>query len=225
VSHKTFVLGLFVSFAAMAQQNQPLPVYTPQSQSQAEPQAPRMARLRLEGRHFLGSRNAPVTIVEFTDYQCPFCRGFKSATFPDIRKKYIDTGRVRFVVRDFPLTEDHPEAMLAAEAAHCAGDQEKFWPMHDLLFSDASKLGRNGLLDAAASLKLDMEAFRSCLESGRHNAEIQNDMKVGSSLQINGTPAYFVGKTIGGEVTGVLILGAQPLSVFEGRIRAVEIAP
>lgn len=122
--------------------------------------------MRLEGAYSLGSSEAPVTIVEFTDYQCPFCRRFESTTFAEIRKKYIDTGKVRFIVRDFPLVDMHPDAMLAAEAAHCAGDQGKFWPMHDALFSDASKLGKSGLIDAGESVKLDMEAFTSCLESG-----------------------------------------------------------
>ena len=154
------------------------------------PQVPQTGKLRLEGGYSLGSSDAPVTIVEFTDYQCPYCRAFESTTFAEIRKKYVDTGKVRFVVRDFPLVDMHPDAMQAAEAAHCAGDQQKFWPMHDALFSDASKLGKNGLIDSAESLKLDMEVFRSCLESGKHKLEIQNDQQVASSLQINGTPSF-----------------------------------
>src|SRR5665213_2353557 len=98
------------------------------------PEIPQTGKLRLEGGFSLGSNDAPVTIVEFTDYQCPFCRGFESTTFSEIRKKYIDTGKVRFVVRDLPLAEMHPDAMQAAEAAHCAGDQGQFWRMHDVLF-------------------------------------------------------------------------------------------
>ena len=166
----------------------------------AMPQIPQTGKLRLEGGYSLGASDAPLTIVEFTDYQCPYCRQFESTTFAELRKKYIDTGKVRFVVRDFPLVEAHPNAMQAAEAVHCAGDQEKFWPMHDALFSDAGKLEKNGLMDSAESLKLDMGAFRSCLESGKHKLEIQNDQQVASSLQINGTPSFLVGKTIGEEV-------------------------
>src|SRR5580704_11010299 len=97
------------------------------------PAPPLTGKLRLEGGYSLGSNDAPLTIVEFTDYQCPYCRQFESATLPDIRKKYIDTGKVRFVVRDFPLVTMHPDAMQAAEAAHCAGDQGQFLPMHDAL--------------------------------------------------------------------------------------------
>ena len=163
--------------------------------------------------------------MEFTDYQCPYCRQFESTTFAELRKKYIDTGIVRFVVRDFPLEEAHPNAMQAAEAAHCAGDQEKFWPMHDALFRDASKLGKSGLIDLAESLKLDMGVFRSCLDSGRHKLEIQNDQQVASSLQINGTPSFIVGKTTGEELSGAIIVGAQRFSVFESKLREAATAP
>jgi protein-disulfide isomerase len=188
------------------------------------PEVPQTGRLRLEGGYSLGSNDAPITIVEFTDYQCPFCRRFESTTFAEIRKKYIDTGKVRFVVRDFPLAEMHPDAMLAAGAARCAGDQGQFWPMHDALFSEASKLAKNGLIDSAESLKLDMTAFRSCLESGKHNLEIQNDQQVASSLQINGTPSFLIGTANGEEVSGAIVVGAQPFSVFEAKFMELEAA-
>jgi predicted DsbA family dithiol-disulfide isomerase len=94
------------------------------------------------------------------------------------------------------------------------------------IFGDTSKLGKNGLIDTAESLKLDMDVFRSCLESGKHKTEIQNDMKIASSLQINGTPSFLiVGKTKGGEVSGVFIVGAQPFSVFETKLQEAETAP
>ncbi len=186
------------------------------------PQVPQTGKLRVEGGYSLGASDAPVTIVEFTDYQCPFCRRFESTTFSEIRKKYIDTGKVRFVIRDFPLVEIHADAMQAAEAARCAGDQGQFWTMHDVLFSDASKLGKNGLIDSAKSLKLDVAAFQSCLESGKHKLEIQNDQQVASSLQINGTPSFVVGKTNGEEVSGAIVIGAQPFSVFETKLKEAE---
>jgi predicted DsbA family dithiol-disulfide isomerase len=97
--------------------------------------------------------------------------------------------------------------------------------MHDALFSDASKLGKNGLIDSAESLKLDMGVFRACLESGKHKLEIQNDQQVASSLQINGTPSFLVGKTTGEEVSGAIIIGAQPFSVFEAKLREAATAP
>jgi protein-disulfide isomerase len=200
-------------------EKQPRPALPPM------PQIPQTGKLRLEGGYSLGASDAPVTIVEFTDYQCPYCRQFESTTFAELRKKYIDTGKVRFVVRDFPLVEMHPDAMQAAEAAHCAGDQEKFWPLHDALFSDAGKLEKNGLMDSAESLKLDMGVFRSCLEGGKHKLEIQHDRQVAASLQINGTPSFLVGKTRGEEVSGAIVVGALPFNVFEAKIREAATAP
>jgi protein-disulfide isomerase len=184
--------------------------------------SPRTGRLRLEGGYSLGSKDAPITIVEFTDYQCSYCRAFESATFSEIRKKYIDTGKVRLVIRDFPLVDIHADAMGAAEAAHCAGDQGKFWPMHEALFSDQSKLGKNGLIDSAEKLGLDMGIFRTCLESGNHKLEIQNDQEQASSLQIRATPSFLIGKTSGKELSGTIIVGAAPLSAFETKFREAE---
>ncbi len=186
------------------------------------PQIPQTGRLRLEGGYSLGASDAPLTIVEFTDYQCPYCRQFDTTTFAELRKKYIDTGKVRFVVRDFPLVEAHPNAMQAAEAAHCAGDQEKFWPMQDALFRDTGNLEKNGLMDTAESLRLDMGIFRSCLESGKHKLEIQNDRQVASALQIYGTPSFLIGRATGEEVSGVIVIGSQPFSVFETKLKEAE---
>ena len=183
--------------------------------------APTTGKLTLNGGFSLGSSDAPLAIVEFTDYQCPFCRQFESATFPEIRKKYIDSGKVRFVVRDFPL-DGHPDAKPAAEAARCAADQEKFWPMHDALFSDPGKLGLSGLIDYAGSLKLDMSAFRSCLESGKHRPDVQSDMQVAAALQINATPAFLIGKITGDEVDGAIVFGALPFSAFETKLKEAE---
>jgi len=182
---------------------------------------PTTGKLTLSGGFSLGSNDAPLAIIEFTDYQCPYCRQFESATFPEIRKKYIDTGKVRFVVHDFPL-DGHPDAKPAAEAARCAADQEKFWPMHDALFSDPGKLGLSGLIDHAESLKLDMPAFKSCLESGKHKPEIQNDIQVAASLQINATPAFLIGKITGDEVDGAIVLGALPFSAFEAKLKEAD---
>jgi protein-disulfide isomerase len=194
----------------------------PSAPPQPQP-VPQTGKLRLEGGFSLGSSDAPVTVVEFTDYVCPFCRQFQSTTFAEIRKKYIDTGKVRFVIRDFPLP-NHPDAMPAAEAARCAGDQGKFWPMHDALFSDPGKLERKSLIDSAEALKLDVEAFRACLDGGKHKLEIQNDMQVASSLQIQATPSFLIGKTKGDEVSGTILVGAQPFAAFEVKLKEAEAA-
>ena len=187
------------------------------------PPVPQTGKLNIEGSYTLGSADAPVTMVGFTDYQCPFCRQFENTTFAQIRKQYIDTGKVRFVIHDFPLS-NHPDAMPAAEAARCAGDQHKFWEMHDALFSEPAKLGKQALIDSAGTLKLDVEAFRSCLDSGKHKQEIQNDLQVATSLQIQATPSFLIGKTKGDEVSGAIVVGAQPFSAFEQKIKEAEAA-
>jgi protein-disulfide isomerase len=183
---------------------------------------PQTGKLRLNGGGSLGSQDAPLVIVEFTDYECPYCRQFLGTILPEIRKKYIDTGRVRFVVRDMP---GHAESMHAAEAARCAGDQGQFWPMHDALFSELGKPEAKDFVKRAEALKLDVGAFRNCLEGGKHKLEIQNDMQVATSLQIMGTPSFVVGRLKGEEVDGAIIVGAQPFNVFEAKIKAAEADP
>jgi protein-disulfide isomerase len=183
--------------------------------------APVTVRLKLDRGFSLGSSGAPLAIVEFTDYECPFCRQFQSTTFAEIRKQYIDTGKVRFVVRDFPLS-NHPHAFPAAEAAHCAADQGEFWPMHDALFSDPAQLVQKRLVEHAGSLKLDVEVFRSCLQSGKHKPEIQTDMQIGAALQVQGTPSFLIGKIVSEEVAGTIMMGALPFSAFEVKLKEAE---
>jgi protein-disulfide isomerase len=187
----------------------------------APPAAPLTGRMRLDGGFSLGSNDAPLAMVEFTDYECPFCRQFQSTTFAEIRKQYIDTGKVRFVVRDFPLV-NHPHAFPAAEAAHCAGDQGQFWPMHDALFSDPGQLVQKRLIQHAEALKLDAEVFRSCLQGGQHKLEIQDEMQIASSLQVQGTPSFLIGKITANEVAGTIVMGALPFSTFEEALKEVE---
>lgn len=174
-----------------------------------------------DGKYSLGLSDAPITIVEFTDYECPYCQQFQSTTFGEIRKKYVDAGRVRFVIRDFPL-DNHPNAIPAAEAANCAADQEQFWPMSQALFASDGKLTRQDFIDHAEALKLDIPLFRSCLDGRKHKQDIQNDKQVAASLQIQATPSFLIGKTNGDNVSGSIIQGALPLKAFDELIRKVE---
>jgi protein-disulfide isomerase len=112
--------------------------------------------------------------------------------------------------------------MLAAQAAHCADDQKQFLPMHNLLFGELSDLERNTLMNDGRLLRLDMTAFQSCLDSGNHKEDIQNDIVLGTSLQIIGTPSFLIGKIKDDEVSGAILVGAQPLSVFEAKLREVD---
>lgn len=151
-----------------------------------------------------GNPDAPVTIVEFADYQCPYCRHVE-ATLRDILKKY--PGQVKLSYRDFPLPATmHPNAYIAAEASRCAEAQGKFWEYHDALFADQSKLDRAGLEATASRLGLNTKAFDACLASGRFKTEIQQDFEAGRRAGVQGTPGFFI--------NGEFINGAQPEAVF-----------
>ncbi len=159
----------------------------------------------------LGKSNAPVTIVEFSDFECPFCGRHFSQTHPDIVKNYIDTGKVKLVYRDFPLSF-HPNAEKAAEAAECANEQGKFWEMHDKLFSNQQSLSVANYKQWAKDLKLDSAKFDSCLDSGKYASEIAKDEADGTKYGVSGTPSFFI--------DGQLLVGAQPYSAFQQAIDA-----
>jgi protein-disulfide isomerase len=173
--------------------------------------------MKLDGSPALGSKAAPLTIVEFTDYQCGFCQRFHKVTFPEIRKKYIDTGKVRFVSRDLPLAF-HSNASRAAEAARCAGDQNQFWEMRDQLVKNAEKLAAADIEGYARDLKLDMSAFKSCVDSGKYAPAVKSDVAMASSLRIEGTPSFVIGKTTPEGVEGTVVVGALPLAAFDTQL-------
>ncbi len=155
-----------------------------------------------------GDPNAPVTIIEFSDYQCPYCKRNKE-TMDKIHETYGD--KVAFVFRDFPLSF-HKNARKAAEAAECAGEQGKYWDFHDYLFEHQDKLDVDGLKDAAKTLGLNTQAFNQCLDSGAMAAEVAGDMKAGEALGIKGTPMAFV--------NGKMVNGARPFDSFKQIIDA-----
>ena len=158
-----------------------------------------------------GDINAPVTIIEFSDFECPFCGKYVAETYPQIVKDYVDTGKVRYVFRDFPL-DFHPDAQKAAEAAECAGEQGMYWEMHDYLFANQDYLGISYLKGFAADLKLDTDKFDECLDSGAMEEEVLADLLEGQSYGVSGTPGFFI--------NGKLISGAQPYEVFVQEIEA-----
>jgi protein-disulfide isomerase len=156
-----------------------------------------------------GSKNAPITIVEFSDFQCPFCARFYTQTLPSIEENYIKTGKVKFIYRDFPLNF-HQYAQKAAEAAECADEQGKFWEYHDILFqkqSEWSSAGVEKLKEYAQNLGLDTAKFNECLDSGKYAGEVQKDYSDGSNYGVTGTPTFFI--------NGIEVVGAQPYSVFQ----------
>lgn len=182
----------------------------------SRPARPTKAKVATLGNPILGDLKAPVTIVEFTDYQCPFCRRFYQNAFKDIKKDYIDTGKVRFVLRDLPLPF-HADARPSAQAAHCAGEQDKFWEMHNALF-DGKGLKRDHIMGHAGSLSLDIPAFTSCLDSDRYKKDMDLDVQDAGKASITGTPGFVIGKTTENVVDGTIISGAQPYASFKAQI-------
>lgn len=162
----------------------------------------------------LGDENAKVTIVEFSDFQCPFCKRYIDETHEQLKEKYIDTGKVKFAFRHYPLTSIHPNAQIAHEASECANEQGKFWEYHDLIFAQQDTWSPQTLADATTSLvgyagelSLNTDQFQSCVESEKYKQVVLDDLEAGSQVQVDGTPAFFV--------NGYRLVGAQPFSEFE----------
>jgi protein-disulfide isomerase len=159
------------------------------------------------GAPIRGAEKAPVTIVKFEDFQCPFCKTAQP-TFKELLKKY--DGKVRLVHKDLPLEEIHPLARPAAEAARCAGEQGKFWEYHDKLYADSPKLGVEDLKSAAKDVGLNLLSFDQCFASGKYRSAVQKDFNDGAKLGLTGTPAFFI--------NGREISGAQPVDAFSAVI-------
>ena len=150
----------------------------------------------------MGPDNAPITLIEFSDFNCPYCRQFNQVTFKALMDAYPN--QIHFVYRDYPITSQ--ESYVAAQAAECAGDQGAYWPFHDALFSGQYNLGRDAYQAYAQALGLNGEALLACIDSGKYGDEVQNDARDAASLGITGTPTFFV--------NGIPLVGAQPLSQF-----------
>ena len=185
---------------------------------------PARARLHMEGAPMLGSKTATVTMVEFTDYQCPFCQRFHTQVYSDLKKDFIDTGKVRFYSRDLPLDQIHPNAMRAAQAARCAGDQGQFWSLRNIMAAHPESLDLANLIADASAVKINPDTFRSCVESGKYKEAVQGDLLEAMKIGADGTPAFVIGKSTPDGVDGELIVGAQPYAVFEEKFRSLGVA-
>lgn len=153
-----------------------------------------------------GNKEAKVTIVEFSDFECPYCGRYATETFPQIDKGYIQTGKVRYVFHHYPLPF-HQSAQKAAEATECAGEQGKFWEAHDKLFGNQQALSVANLKSYASSLGLRTADFNACLDSGKFEAKVKADLALGTEIGVRGTPAFFI--------NGKLVSGAQPFANFK----------
>jgi protein-disulfide isomerase len=155
----------------------------------------------------LGPDDAPITIVEFSDYQCPYCKRFRDQTFDALFDKYGD--KIKVVFRDFPLESIHPDARTAAYAAECAEDQDKYWEYHDAMFAGqvATGLGIDALVGYAEDLDMDTDEFKECVEDAKHKDEVDKDLADGNLYGVTGTPTFFI--------NGYRLVGAQPLVAFQ----------
>ena len=192
----------------------------PQQAMPAAPTAqarPESLTIKGGGIYVLGKSDAPLTLVEFTDYECPFCKRFYETTFQTLKKNYIETGKLKFISRNMPLPM-HPHALKAAQASTCAGDQGKFWEMKDLLFRNQNRLEVEALTGYANDISLNADSFKTCMADDARLKAISDEASYINSLGVNGTPSFVLGKSVGDSVEGRKIVGAQPLEVFEGAI-------
>jgi protein-disulfide isomerase len=170
-----------------------------------------------------GNASAPVTIVEISDYHCPFCRRHVQQTQPRLYSEYVKSGKARHVFIHYPIAQLHPDAHRAHEAASCAGDQGKFWEYHAKLFETPVKTA-DELTELARTTGLDAAAFRSCLDSGTHTAAVKASVARIQELQINGTPMFLIGRTeAGGNAVTIqrVVEGAQPFEAFKAALDEV----
>ena len=169
-------------------------------------QQPQYTRYEIPTDNFyaLGPADAPITIVEFSDYECPYCRRWHAEVYKPLLAAY--PGKIRLVYRNLPLTSIHPDALAAAEAAMCAGEQDVYWKYHDKLFSSES-LGNSVYLQYAQDLGLNMSTFEACLNNHKYQKTIETDSDFAINLGVSSTPTFFI--------NGLAIVGAQPLDVFK----------
>ncbi|MBI4353778.1 MAG: DsbA family protein [Candidatus Omnitrophica bacterium] len=189
-----------------------------QAAAPAAPTQPQTVSVSIEGSPSMGRDDAPLTLVEFADIQCPFCGRFHTQTFPQLKENFIDKGLLRFVSRDLPLPF-HGEAEKAALAARCAGDQGRYWEMRDALLKAPSTLSTDTMLAQAATLSLNADQFKDCLDQKKYADVVQKDASDAQAAGLGGTPSFVLGKTSGNTVQGVAIVGAQPYASFESKIK------
>ncbi len=192
------------------------------AQQTAQPNTPQIFKVSLDDDPVKGNPNAPVTVVEYSDFQCPFCSRFFQQTLPLIEENYIDTGKIKFVYKDLPLDSLHPNARAAHIAAECADEQGKFWEYHDVLFekqpqwsSLASSELQNKFTEFATDMGLQAASFESCMQSPNIADEVNKDVLEAVSYGATGTPTFFIGNEKNGFVK---VVGAQPYQTFQAVI-------
>lgn len=217
-----FLLGMLTNKVIYLEKiaNTPAPTTAPVAAEPTQPEPP--AVVKVDNGHLpaLGDDKAKVTVVEFSDFQCPFCKRYYDETHKQLDEQYIKTGKIKFYYRHFPLYSIHPNAERGALASECANDQGKFWEYYDLLFAnqdtwsgiDTPEKTVDSLTDLAGQAGMDTDAFRSCLETQADKKKVDADAAVGNKVQVDGTPTFFI--------NGHRLVGAQPFSEFQKLIDA-----
>lgn len=197
---------------ALLQQQRPAPV----PQQAQQPPAPLVDTLAVADAATRGNAAAKLTIIEFSDFECPFCARYVRDTYKQIQKEYVDTGKVRYVFRHFPLAQIHPNATRAAEASECARVQGKFWEYHDRLFANPRALAIADLNRYGTELGLNMPAFEQCL-AGQTAAKVRKDLSEAAQAGMAGTPTFFIGTSTPDGKVKVLkkMVGALPYDAFK----------
>ena len=170
------------------------------------------------GGFSVGKENAPLVLIEYTDYQCPFCQRYHNDSFAQIKANFIDTGKIRYISRDFPLPF-HENARRSATAARCAAEQGKFWELRHTMIVNANQLQADKLGGYAQAASMDVPKFQACVDSDKYRAAIDQDIAEGSAAGVNGTPSFVLGRVENGKLQGVRMVGAMPYAQFEAKIQ------
>lgn len=198
-----FVISILSGGFGIVDRSEPCP--TCPTVTGGQPAAVANGEPNLEGAKILGDPDAPVVIVEYADFECPFCERHYTETFGQIKENYIDTGKAAYVFKHYPLSF-HQQAMPAALAAECANEQGKFWEMHDMLYENGVAGGADAFKTYAEQLGLKTSVFDDCMNKKKYTTEINAEMAEGQALGVKGTPGFII--------NGQLVSGAQPYSVF-----------
>jgi len=212
--HRPILIALAVALGLLAGCATP-----PAGPASGEPQASAGGAFNVIGRD-----DAPVTIIEFTDLQCPYCARYASQTFPRLKREYVDTGKLRYTSRDLPLPF-HSFALPAAVASRCAGEQGRFWEYREALFASQSLLGTEPYGRIAGQLGLDVEQLEACRANGEQESNVRADLAMAARYGIRSTPTFVIGRVVDGEFQGEVVSGAQPYEFFKAKLDALLAEP
>lgn len=203
MNYSIVLLGAIVPLAACAQQSQ--------------------ISLDISASPFLGNKDAKVTVVEYSDYQCGYCARHFQTTLPMLKEYFIETGKIKYVLRNFPLESIHPQALKAAAAALCANEQQKYWEMHHRLFANPAQVDMRYMPEHAAAVRMDGIKFSRCLESEKYVPQVRRELQEGQQIGVEGTPTFLIGKSGDPKkfVPTQSLIGAQPFAAFKQIIDAL----